>query len=215
LYKYTTREYAHRLKNMGTLRVGTLHDYQNAAHKPGIVDAFEGTKTLTHTATKPLDIVVGQHGETKILDDFGFKYESGATFRAYGENVKIIRNQSTPNCFIYCVSDVLSKTVMSEFEGADSCIEIADMQWFIEELTDILNSVHPVAFVEFNSVEYTSRKSVWHPEYENMHPAWIKDPSYSKQREWRLMWNSLIGGPISPVIIGGKALTSLVRLIKA
>lgn len=213
MYKYTKRKYAMQLINLGVLRVGTLHDYQSAGHGNGISDSTEGTKTLTHSAVKPLVIEDGHRGDMKVLDDFGITVEPGGRFYAYGANVEMIRNQSTANCFVYCVSSIASKEVMAEFEGTDTCIEITDIQAFLEILTQTLTSVCPVKFVEFNSVEYTERQSKWHPKYQATHPAWIKDPGYSKQKEWRAIWRPLGIGPIKPINIVHTQLTSMIRLV--
>ena len=51
-----------------------------------------------------------------------------------------------PDCFVLCTSKICSKEAMSQFEGADSCVEIVEIESFYRVLTETLNYIIPVIF---------------------------------------------------------------------
>lgn len=103
---------------------------------------------------------------------------------------------------------------MAEFAGTDTCVEIYDMEEFLETLTEALNKVCPVEFIDFKSVDYVKRDEVWTPTYQDIPPAWIKEPTFKRQNEWRAIWDPVLKGPIEPIITGHHRLTSCVREIR-
>lgn len=166
------------------------------------------------TGERHIDLVVGSGDPNqKALDAlYGMNFGDGARFTLKGNNARIISNQSSPDCFTYCVSNIATKSTMRQFRGTDTCVEISDMYPFLIALTEIVKTVCPVQFSGFHQVSYANRDQKWNDEYEDIPPALIKEVRFAPQSEWRAVWNPLTNRKIEPIITLHKEITSLVRV---
>jgi hypothetical protein len=102
---------------------------------------------------------------------------------------------------------------MKQFDGADSCLEIIDVNNFYQMLTATLNSRISVEFKGIHEVKYQNRSESWNGQDWGLHPALIKEPVFEPQAELRAIWQPISNKSIDPVIIGNYRLGSFCRII--
>lgn len=217
LYRYTEREYADRLLSVGSLRVGTLHDFRREEHKGGIADRNEGRKTIHHKIDKLAKVTGEDTHSPKSKDEEALEAFSaldippGITLDI--ENVTLFEEFDKGDCFLLCMSHRLSRETMRQFEGADTCIEIHEPNPFFRELTKTLTARHPVKFMGAIGVEYQERSREWSGKGWGVDAALIKEPEFHLQYEVRAGWRPLSKGPIEPLIIENPELTKHCRIV--
>lgn len=204
LYKYLPRQYADILLVMGGIRVGTLFDFRKMEHARGVADPSEGTKSILARPNR--DIITEDRAEKDAFFKMtGIKVNGNITVP---RGVRFVHNQTSSDYFIFCTSTELSSRVKAEFESADACIEINDINGFLDEMTRTLNTVIPVRFLGIHEVQYTKRNQ--HQSltqfqdfnYTRGHPpALIKDPSFRQQKEVRAIWSPISAIPLKPINI--------------
>lgn len=205
MYRYSSQRYNSSLLTIGVIRVGTLHDFRNMEHKKGIADPQEGKKIVSHRIDQ-LHIAdteypnIKSNIDVRALDAFRAVKMSNSkdiTFR----NISLCQRFDEPDCYILCSSKICSKETMSQFEGADSCVEVVEIESFYRILTETLNSRTPVIFRGIHEVIYQNREEHWNGQNWGQHPAMIKEPDFKKQGELRAVWQPRSNQLISPVIL--------------
>ena len=205
---------------MGTIRIGTLHDFRKSEHKKGIADPAEGTKQVLHhvgeVSAANVDEALQNHGyDIKALETFGVmkigkeSQMTNFTFR----NISMSKTFNEPDCFIICSSIYKSKRTMSQFEGADSCIEINQINTFYNILTNTLNTISPVVFRGVHKVIYKDRQEKWNGHDWGHHPALIKEKEFEPQGEIRAIWQPKFNQSIEPMILCNYRLGSCVSYV--
>lgn len=96
---------------------------------------------------------------------------------------------------------------MAEFDGADSCVEITNLQFFYEQLTLALNIHVPIVFRGLFKVSYQLREEHWNGQNWGAHPALIKEPVFRNQHEIRAVWTPRFKEHIEPLVVGNYRLT--------
>lgn len=200
LYRYSAKKWNNALIERGSVRIGTLRDFRKSEHKPGISDPFEGTKELRHEIDEwnfgdELPGSPSYHARAAnlmgIVRLMPHQSEEKATGGITG--ITFVRELEDPNCFIYCTSNRLHKGVMSQFEGADSCVEIYDWYGFFECLTIAINKRVPVVWGGLRDVHYASRTEICNGENLGISPTWLKGDDFVEQYEARAVWH-----PVNP-----------------
>jgi len=218
MFKYAKHKYNQRLLAMGTIRVGTLHDFRSSEHKLGITDAEEGKKSVSIevddlTISGPPDDPSRKKMKDISNNLMGGRFNIGDGCRLVG--VRLTNEIECKNCYILCTSEKLSTNTMAECGGADSCVEIVDIDAFYKVLTETLNSVvGPVRFRGIHKVIYQPRKEEWNGKDLGGSPVLIKDRSFSKQHETRAVWEPLSDRLIDPVTLSNFRLGSFCKLRK-
>lgn len=208
-FRYSDKKYNDALMALGNIRIGTLHDFRKTEHKKGISDVNEGRKKVSHYIPHVTEKDVGSiHWEA--LSKFGAIQIEG------GENINIIdaslaQEFNHPDCFVHCTSADYSSQVLQQFEGADSCVEIIDLIGFYRRLTETLNSIMPVRFLNICKVAYMQRHEKWNGKDWGVHPALIKEPEFKRQVEIRAIWLPKFSGPLAPVVINDIGLMKYCR----
>lgn len=126
-------------------------------------------------------------------------------------NVTFGRHFEAPDCFILCTSKICSRETMNQFENADSCVEIVEIEPFYEILTYALNSIVPVSFQGIYEVVYQNRKEDWNGQDWGRHPAMIKETKFEKQGELRAIWQPKFSKSIESIICCDDRLCSFCR----
>jgi hypothetical protein len=171
---------------MGCIRIGTLHDFRELEHKKGIGDPNEGKKTVYHTTKlqqikSTNDPNVGKSKDFKALKEFGIMHLEDCYDVTIGK-MNMARSFDTPNCYILCSSKYPSKETMTEFEGADSCIQIVNIESFYSHLTETLNTITPVIFQGIHEVIYRNdREEQWNGNDWGHRPALLKEMQFKPQ----------------------------------
>ena len=193
LFKYLPKKYLDAFMEKGSLRIGTLHEYrQQEKYGPAVGDPREGFQFTAMDLPGGGEIDFSQRSKEtdffrsifRIPESPGrhltVRMESGATFRARSESVEM---------YIYCVSSEYSELVMREFD-CDSCLEIVAPDNFFVAISERVRE--HATFNSLGSVRYVDRKTRYTTPH-TVHPAIMKDPEYSYQKEWRAMWT-----PVAP-----------------
>ncbi|WP_157731407.1 hypothetical protein [Azotobacter chroococcum] len=211
VFRYSKKKYNDSLLKLGGIRIGTLHDFRKAEHKQGISDPNEGKRIIRHHIP-----YVNSDDEDSIhlkaIQMFGvIKVANGlnCTF----ENVNMAMDFNLPDCFVYCVSSCLSRNVMGQFEGADSCVEVVDVMRFFNRLTDTLHRNVPIRDFVLSEVKYQSRDEVWNNKDLGVHPAFIKESEFSSQFEVRMIWIPKFKDAISPIILSDVGLVRFLKVV--
>ena len=210
MFRYSQRKFCQSLLRMGTLRVGTLHDFRRSEHKQGIADPKEGRKEVFHEVgyAKITDL---SHPDVRAATEFGvFDFGEGP-LNVTLSDVTFARTFDHPDCFILCSSSSLSTAMFQEFEGSDACIRIADLEGFYGAITETLNSITPVVFHGVHKVRYQTRKERWNGESWGSHPALIKEFEFANQHEIRAIWQPKFNQSIEPLIITNPAIGAACR----
>jgi hypothetical protein len=215
LYRYSSQKYNDMLMNEGTTRIGTLFDFRRSEHKAGIADPSEGKKLVFHDVHDwAIDNEIpGLPSKTmRAMSEVGMiKFAPGGGQRMTG--VRIARDIQTPDYFIHCSAHKLSREVMKQFEGADSCVELKSPGEFYGHLTEALNKIVPVRFEGLHIIKYSDREEEWNGKDYGTPGLLIKELEFEGQCEVRAIWTPLTDKPIEPVIVRNMNITKHLRRV--
>jgi hypothetical protein len=201
LYRYSEKKWNDLLLSEGNIRIGTLFDFRNTEHKAGIADPAEGKKFVYHDVDdwRINDEVDGSPSKTqRAMSQVGaFAFEPGGGQRMSG--VTLRREILSPDFFIHCSSYMLSRDVMKEFEGAETCVEIHKVQEFYQLVTAALNEITEVRFDDIWVIQYRDRDEEWNGQDYGGSGCLIKESIYKRQFEVRAVWSVKKGVEIAPV----------------
>lgn len=212
MYRYSNSQFSNLLTVFGGIRVGTLHDFRKSEHKKGIADPKEGKKIVEHRISKEI-VTIGDTSSKTARAAEAFNAIGGDGSVVSLENVTFQKTFDSPDFFVLCSSYGKSLSVMKEFEGADTCVQVHNPEAFYRELTVLLNSVTPVVFMGVERVNYRSRTEDWDGSSWGENPALIKEPMFSEQKEVRAIWVPKFNQPIEPQILGSVELARSCRKI--
>ena len=101
------------------------------------------------------------------------------------ENMLVREQRRSPNCFIYSLSALFSTEIMKEMNPEyDACFIILKPDKFFHEIAKKLqNKISEWAFGPCHYIDRHLPPDKQH----NIHPAWIKEPEYSYQEEYRMI----------------------------
>lgn len=192
MFKYSKKKYSQALLDQGEIRIGTLYWYRDMEEKKGISDPEEGSfihnvyqknittdklineKGLRETISPLIKIVGDIHPDSKI-------HIGGVSFK---------KRYDSPNLLIFCVSSEKSKEVMSQFEGADTCVEIHKpntffqlVTWELEKVLGVPITCHNDWFVSYGDYERTGYL------HEQVSPCLAKTKKFEPQKEVRVIWS--------------------------
>ena len=196
---------------MGIIRVGTLHDFRRSEHKRGITDPQEGKK-IVGTRLKVKEVVGPDAPGADTLARFGL-HIIGPDARVITGGGRFQRAFDAPDCFVLCASTRRSASTMRHFEGAETCVEIVDLDGFFVSLTNSLFPRVPVRFAGIHQVMYQVRDEDWNGNNWGTHPSLIKEPIFFPQCELRAIWEPEVALPIWPIILSDYRLTRYCRLV--
>lgn len=203
MYRYSEKRYNEATVTNGEIRIGTLYDFRKTEHKQKIQDPKEGKKAVTLTIEnldgKSIDDMVRENSEH--LAQFGASLPMSGTGSI--ERVQHLKSFNAPDCFILCTSKYKSAQTMAEFEGADSCIEIVNIDSFYKYLTMALKKKTGInlEFQGIHEIKYQNREEKWNGNNFGIDPILIKEEEFTQQGELRAIWKPLYKVEIEPIII--------------
>ena len=218
MYRYSTTRFNSTLITLGVIRIGTLYDFRRLEHENGICDPQEGKKVVTHHIedlfiSDPNDSVYQKSKDFRALEEFrAIKLNANAKNTTL-KNITFSKSFDHPDCFILCTSKYCSKQTMKQFDGAESCLQIEDINGFYHVVTETLNSITSVVFRGVHEVKYQNREEPWNGQDWGHHPALIKEPVFEPQGELRAIWQPRANKSIEPIIIGNYRLGTFCRII--
>jgi hypothetical protein len=200
-YKYMKQEHLRSFFRNGDIRIGTLHDFQsNEKHNYQILDSEEGIKSANK--------VINWSGGPDDQPAFDRKFFRVGADNVTIKNILLMEEIRSPNCFIFSVSASFSVEVMKKMNpGYDACIAILKPYEFFREIANNLQD--KISKWAFGPCYYITR-NLPHDKQHNIHPAWIKDPEYSYQEEYRMIMIPNID-EIQPLFIKTKYATKFCK----
>lgn len=185
LYKYLRVPYADAMVTTGSVRIGTLREYRNTEEYGVVVgDADEGVTSAVDADSElpPARISPSPPGRFGFLTP-GDERLTSVSIYATEDYIQFV--EEWPDSYVYCLSQKLNAKLMTAFD-ADAVVEVREPLRFFCALTRSLRRRVKIATYFFGSCGYQSR--VRSLEDRSFPPAFIKDPSYSYQREARGVW---------------------------
>jgi len=209
-YKYMQKKYALEFLRTGSLRIGTLFDFKNTEkHNEAIGDITEGlhTQFIEKYNTNSQELT---QEELDFLRP-AIKFDNT---KCQLDSFRLIKDIQVPDAYVFCISQEYSKKIMDSFE-CDVCIEISNLKQFLSQIDRKLRHfVKPMSWA--GPITYMERHYPFHEE-KNIYPATTKEPKYSYQKEFRVIWDPLIASsqlkPLKPKIIKIPNATRFCRLI--
>ena len=196
-YKYIKQEHLRSFFKNGNIRIGTLHDFQSKEiHNYQILDNEEGIKSANK--------VINWRGGPKDQPAFDRKFIRVSADNVTIKNVLVREEIKSPNFYIFSVSGSFSIEIMKKMNPEyDACIAILKLEQFFRAIAKKLQD--KISKWIFGPCHYITRH-LPHNEQHNIHPAWIKDPEYRYQDEYRMIMipNS---NEIQPLFIKSKYAT--------
>lgn len=183
LYKYMKLEHAMGLVRKGILRIGTLYDFKNhEKYGPSVGDKDEG-KRITYSEDET-DL-----SRPETVSPFLRKHiraEEGKYWKL--SNIRSQVTDKSQNYYIFSVSEEYSHDIMRRM-GYDSCVRIDEPEMFFGTIGGWLykeGKFKEKGFIAARCV-YEDR-SQHYSKTNRPHPAVLKDPRYSYQKEIRAIW---------------------------
>ncbi|WP_028863514.1 hypothetical protein [Psychromonas aquimarina] len=212
MYKYSEEIHSKSLLNMGCIRIGTLQNYRDSEHKRGIADPKEGKKLVYHHIDDALiNLNDPNDRNNQIAKSFG---AMGGKAKVHCKGVLFGKDIESPDCYILCMSNKLSQSVMSELDEADTCVEIVNHTLFFDQLTLAISDITPVNFIGVYEVTYQNKQEVWNGNNWGRNAALIKDLEFKEQYEIRAIWVPQNNIQIKPIILGSAELGLACKLSK-
>jgi len=197
LYKYTKAEFADKMINEGTFRIGTMYEYRLTTAKE-IGDPDEGTKGYSFLGTPEeqrsnIDVFF------RSRPDLRRNHNASELEQSLADNIPIGFVEHCPDQYLYCTTHTFDETVMRHFE-CDACIEIINPRFFAESLSEAMRPYAP--YGTMRECVYTNRWGDW--DQQNNLPADIIKPlQLQHQKEVRLIWSSarevFLGADLDPL----------------
>lgn len=210
-FKYLSSKYAPGLLLNGSTRIGTLHDYRREELGRGIYDPNEGRKRLYHQKTH-FTVTAGTP-EGDSMKHMGFDLAGDAKLKVDG--IKMVREIDHPDLYVWCCASTLDAEISTSLEGAEVCVEIADLGGFFREMTAAINTVRSVKFLGMQEVQYLPVDQPWNGVDLGLSAAFSKEPgAYGAQREIRGVWAPLDDDPIAPFILESSDLSRFCREVE-
>ncbi|GLH47620.1 hypothetical protein [Pseudomonas lactis] len=210
LYKYSENRWADLLLSDGSVRIGTIFDFRRSEHKRGIADAAEGVKSIYHGIEYYNSNESSGIDRSAVANLGPFVSKKGGGFSL--SNLTLEREFKSPDAYVHCTAHSLSKDVLEQFEGADSCVEIVRPSAFYKHLTEVINKIVPVHYYGLHRIVYSARREAFNGENFGRRPDLIKDPEYELQCEVRAIWMPRSKCKlIAPINIHEKALVKFCR----
>jgi len=188
----------------GTVRLGTLHEFRDTeSHGDEVGDQAEGKKWVFEQGRRM------SYDQPSSISDFAATFigRRGPPRVLFDHNTLEVE-QGVPDCFVYCVTEEFSERAMREC-GYDACIELVNSQAFFNALDADLRRRDLVGDWNVCSCEYKPRRRTYDPR-DTDHPALLKEPRYSYQKEVRGIWEPR-HRPVRPLILHVPQLTPFLR----
>ncbi len=210
LYKFLPREYVRAFKKSGSLRIGTLHDFRRTEHGSEIGDTEEGEITLT------------TGDETAVYDSKHLAPEQEwqrphMEERFGGQGIKLVASGgihhrvSASNSYLFCTGLEYDWKTIDE-PSYNACFRIDDPESFCQVLCAEIPDIESGYY--YGKVEYHQKTTLGH-NYPGFHPALVKDPSYSHQKEFRFMFKPINASmTLEPLIINARRARKYCTFVK-
>ena len=159
---------------------------------------MEGRKQISHFVRRGTSGGVSM--DDKAVDFFGMVEIVNSTGCSV-VNSTFTQDHETRDCFILCGSLEHSRSVAEQFDDTDSCVEIIDIAGFAETLSRSLAKDFPIESFRVCPITYADKNQSWNGIDLGLNPAILKEPAFSGQKEFRIIWELSNHVSITPVIL--------------
>jgi hypothetical protein len=206
LFKYLMRDHAEALVETGELRISTLYDLQDEErYGDEIGDKEEGLRTVYSDEDFDIDHVP-EFARGTLIQPQGHK---NVEFRG----IEFRLDRTSPNLYTYSTCQIYERRLLLEFKY-DACVEILDTYLFFTEVTRQLKSAgYASELLHLGPCHYQPRRE-HHSVETKFHPAMVKAPKYSHQREVRAVWQPSSDN-VKPVLLTVPEVRQAVKLVPA
>ena len=214
LFKYLKKRDFEALLESGSIRLGTLKNYQSSEHGTMVSDSMEGAKRFTgNYSNVTADSIKGSHALSSLIS-IG---EGGGIGSLVMDNVVI----SEPNYLIFSMSSNYSDSDHKSWldhESYDSCYKIIAPSTFFRRVTQKLNKLMPVKFLGLFEVHYYDEEiGMDFFDDKNSYPAFMlkNHDGFSTQKEIRAVWEPTTKEDITPINLNEQRLRSYVNFYRS
>lgn len=209
-YKYMERRFAESFFETGSMKLGTLYDYQNnKKYNEAVGDENEGLHLPFMKKNGPIFHDSFSPQESAFIGN-SIVMSPGNTIG----KLEIHTTVKHPDCYIYCVATEKSRMIMEAFK-CDTCIEIFDMDLFINQIarkTREFTALYPLKTpIHYMNKSYSFEEDI------QLNPATTKDLKYAYQKEIRVIWAPnryhVESNEISPIIFSAPRARNFCRLV--
>ena len=189
VYKFTKKQFMDDFFSTGTLKIGTLIDFQNTEkHGTSVGDSSEGRHRVLQSVTRTKRVEPGS-----FLSEF-FSPGDGWSIN----NCTFVQRRNSPDAFLFCAAASCYGELFQEWnrrDQYDACYEISDTIAFLEAINKKIAS----SVAEFAALypTYVNGDISFQSELRHVHPATIKQRTHEWQREFRAVW--MPKGPVMQV----------------
>ncbi|MCU0648493.1 MAG: hypothetical protein MUF00_10890 [Gemmatimonadaceae bacterium] len=208
LFKLMETRFARGLLRDGTVRVGTLLDFQNTeAHGGLVLDHSEGTKTVRNDRAH-IDLRDPAQWSEVTEAMFGSREPTNVHFAG----IDLRYQEISENCMVFCLSEAFSSeaySAMGDGPAYDCCLRVNDIPAFVDALTTALRARLGELSVSVVRCVYDDRERSRDTD-DGVHPAMLKGVEYRGQQEVRILWLPESSHALEPIVLTVPKLASLV-----
>jgi len=180
------------------MRIGTLYDFRRSEEfGEEIGDKDEGRKSIT------MELKPGHYDiNNPIPSDapINVTFKPGGFMSFAGEGVRIGTGIEDQDAFIYCLTEENDPVQLAKL-GYLSGFEVHDVSGFHDAITSVLsNKVGAFSFARVGKCVYKSRDEDYNS-VTGVPPTLIKEPKYSYQREYRIVWRDIRIQDYQPIVL--------------
>lgn len=191
LYKYINRKHCQAFFERGSIKLGTLFEYQDVeAYGSVIGDGEEGTEKMI-TRFKDFEDHTRYYEEKNAREQGeqpNLTFVKGASVKLMAvlseSEEGMVSTTFADNCYIYCATKEFNRQVMEEFK-CDACIEITAPDKFFEAISKAI--LDKGTFLGYSEIVYKDRLS-HHASRNTIAKVLMKPPRYRNQKEVRAIW---------------------------
>lgn len=189
LYRYMNKRWSDEFLQTGSIRVGTVHDFRSADHKPGVSDQHEGfayseikndtpRKFSEMTAVEQSNLGLGTIIPWSLLGDLS---QGGISAGFDGAFIR-----ESPDLYILCFALSPDRDAMAKM-GYDTCLQISQPEIFINRLTRSLRGIASMVRHK-GKVDYSGKETSYST-VDARYPFMTKHEIFSYQNEYRVVWS--------------------------
>ncbi|EGQ9112576.1 hypothetical protein GA073_19215 [Vibrio alginolyticus] len=208
--KYTKKVHFDGLNETGSIRIGTLKDYQKGEHGEMVADPMEGSKRFRPISMElTSDSIKGSDALSSLID-----ISEGATVNLVNFGAIIVES----NFYIFSVAKDFDDRDHAEWfkeEAYDVAYKINFPKSFFRRVTSVLEKISPVKFLGLFEVHYYDENNgMDFYDKKNGLPAFcLKNyDGFSSQKEIRAVWQPLTNQKISPINLNVEGLKRYTEL---
>lgn len=203
LYKYMSKKRSDEFLQTGSIRVGTVHDFRSADHKPGVSDQHEGfayseiksdtpRKFSEMTDVEQANLGLGTIIPWSLLGDLS---QGGISAGFDGAFIR-----ESPDFYVLCFAMAPDRDAMKKL-GCDTCLQISQPELFINRITRSLKGIASMVRHQ-GKVDYSGKETSYST-VDTRYPFMTKHEIFSYQNEYRAVWSpsSVTTKIITPQII--------------